>query len=76
MKLSVVRRFYEAAVEHRLITVNPAIEIKPPREKRDRALEVTYLEKLEVQTLLSAVPIDGTLKSMRDKVMLAIMATI
>jgi len=74
LKLSVVRRFYDAAVEHRLIMVNPAIGIKPPREKRDRAEKVTYLEKLEVQTLLKAVPVDGTLKSMRDKVMLAIMA--
>jgi site-specific recombinase XerD len=74
LKLSVVRRFYDAAVEHRLIMVNPAIGIKPPREKRDRAEKVTYLEKLEVQTLLSAVPVDGTLKSVRDKLMLAIMA--
>ena len=43
LKLSVVRRFYDAAIEHRLMTVNPAIGIKPLREKRDRAEKVTYL---------------------------------
>lgn len=74
LKLSVLRRFYDAAVEHRLIAVNPASGVKPPREKRDAAERITYLEKPEVEKLLGAVPNDGTLKAARDKVLLAIMA--
>lgn len=73
LKLSVVRRFYDAAVERGLMVVNPAVGIKPPREKRDPAEKITYLEKSEVEKLLAAVPTDGSVKALRDKVLLAIM---
>lgn len=74
LKLAVVRRFYQAAVEKGLIPINPAVGVKPPREKRDPAEKITYLEKAEVETLLQIIPHDGTLKSARDKALLAIMA--
>ena len=74
LKLAVVRRFYQAAVEKGLIAVNPATGVKPPREKFDPAEKITYLERLEVETLLATIPHDGTLKSARDRTMLAIMA--
>jgi site-specific recombinase XerD len=74
LKLSVVKRFYQAAVEKGLILINPATGVKPPREKRDPAEKITYLEKAEVETLLEAIPNDGTLKTVRDKALLAIMA--
>lgn len=74
LKLSVVKRFYQAAVEKGLIPINPAVGVKPPREKRDPAERITYLEKTEVETLLEAIPNDGTLKAVRDKALLAIMA--
>jgi integrase/recombinase XerD len=73
LKLSVVSRFYQAAVERGLILVNPAIGVKPPREKRDPAERITYLETSEVEALLEAIPNDGTLKAARDKALLAIM---
>ncbi len=73
LKLAVVRRFYQAAVEKGLIAINPAAGVKPPREKCDPAAKITYLEQVEVETLLSAIPNDGTLKSARDKALLAIM---
>ena len=73
LKLSVVRRFYDAAVEKGLIALNPAAAVKPPREKRDPAERITYLEKPEVEKLLGIIPNDGTLKAMRDKALLAIM---
>lgn len=73
LKLSVVRRFYQAAADRGLIPSNPAAGVKPPREKRDPAARITYLEKSEVEQLLDAVPNDGTLKSLRDKALLAIM---
>ncbi len=74
LKLSVVKRFYQAAVEKGLILINPATGVKPPREKRYPAEKITYLEKAEVETLLEAIPNDGTLKTVRDKALLAIMA--
>ena len=73
LKLAVVRRFYQAAVERGLIPLNPAIGVKPPREKRDPAARITYLEKSEVEQFLAAVPDDGSLKAARDKALLAIM---
>jgi len=74
LKLAVVRRFYQAAVEKGLISINPAAGVKPPREKCDPAEKITYLEKAEVETLLRSIPDNGTLKAARDKAMLAIMA--
>ncbi|MBE9047214.1 tyrosine-type recombinase/integrase [Pleurocapsales cyanobacterium LEGE 10410] len=74
LKLAVVRRFYQAALERGLISINPAAGVKPPREKRDPAEKITYLEQVEVETLLGTIPDDGTLKTVRDRAMLAIMA--
>ncbi len=74
LKLAVVRRFYQAAVEKGLISINPAAGVKPPREKSDPGEKITYLEQAEVETLLGTIPHDGTLKSARDRAMLAIMA--
>jgi integrase/recombinase XerD len=74
LKLAVVRRFYQAAVEKGLIAFNPAAGVKPPREKRDPAEKITYLERGEVEQLLQSIPEDGSLKAARDRSILAIMA--
>ncbi|NJO95135.1 MAG: tyrosine-type recombinase/integrase [Hyellaceae cyanobacterium CSU_1_1] len=74
LKLAVVRRFYQAAVEKGLIPLNPAAGVKPPREKFDPAEKITFLEQEEVEALLGAIPGDGSLKSARDRLMLGIMA--
>lgn len=73
LKLSVVKRFYQAALEQGLIAINPAAGVKPPKEKRDPAERISYLEKAEVEQFLEAIPQDGTLKAARDKALLAIM---
>ena len=74
LKLAVVRRFYQAALEKGLIAFNPAAGVKPPREKRDPAEKITFLEQDEVEALLQAIPDDGTLKTARDRAIIAIMA--
>jgi site-specific recombinase XerD len=74
LKLSVVRRFYQAAVDRGLISSNPAVGVHPPREKRDPTEKITYLEQVEVEQLLSVIPDDGTIKSARDKALISIMA--
>ena len=73
LKLAVVRRFYQAAVEQGMLAINPAAGVKPPREKLDPAEKITYLEQTEVETLLNIIPDDGTIVSARDKAMIAIM---
>jgi integrase/recombinase XerD len=73
LKLSAVRRFYEAAIAKGLIAVNPATGIKPPREKRDPAERITFLEQEEAQDLLAAIAPEATLASKRDRALLAIM---
>lgn len=73
LKLSVVRRFYDAAIDKGLIKLNPAAVVKPPSEKSNFAEKITYLEKSEVEALLAAIPNDGSLKTARDQALLAIM---
>ena len=72
--MAVVRRFYQAALEKGLIAFNPAAGVKPPREKRDPAEKITFLEQEEVETLLKVIPDDGTIKTARDRAIIAIMA--
>jgi site-specific recombinase XerD len=73
LKLAVVRRFYQAAVDKGLLGINPAAGVKAPKEKRDPADKITYLEKAEVEQLFKAIPDDGSLKAARDKAIIAIM---
>jgi integrase/recombinase XerD len=73
LKLTTIRRFYEAAVQQGLLTANPALGVKPPRERRDPAERITFLEREEVRQLLDAIADDGSLKAKRDRFLLEIM---
>lgn len=74
LKLTAVRRFYDAAIERGLLTINPANGIKPPREKKDPAARISYLEKNEVNRLLESIDLDpNSFKSKRDKLLIGIM---
>lgn len=73
LKLTAVRRFYDAAIEHGLLTVNPALGIKPPRDKKDLAEKITFLEQEEAKKLLAGIPADLSLKSLRDRALLYMM---
>jgi len=53
LKLAVVRRFYACLVENELIGINPAYSLKPPRENRDPALKINYLQSSEMCDLIS-----------------------
>jgi integrase/recombinase XerD len=72
-KLIVVRRLYAAAVERGLLLNNPALGVSPPRECRDPAERITYLEQDEVPHLLNAIPIDSSVKSLRERLLIAVM---
>ncbi len=72
-KLIVVRRLYAAAVEKGLILSNPALGVSPPRECRDPAERITYLEQPEIPHFLSAIPSDLSVASLRDRTLVAVM---
>lgn len=74
LTLTVIRRFYAAALSKGLVKENPAVGIKPPREKVDAAERLTYLEEGELKQLLASLPHDESLKSLRDLALLGIMA--
>lgn len=72
--LVAVRRFYTSAVARKLVKENPVMGIKPPKEKVDAAERITFLEEEELRYLLSMIPRDDSLESLRDLALLAIMA--
>jgi site-specific recombinase XerD len=73
LKLSVVRRFYDALIENELTSFNPALGLKPPRENRDPAERINYLQSEEMYQLLESMPKDNTVASLRDRLLIAVM---
>ena len=65
-RLSTLRRFYRAQLDHGDIRVDPTLRIRPP--KRPRRLP-KYLSEAQVEALLAAPRIDTTL-GLRDRAML------
>jgi len=72
--LSAIRRFYDALVEKGLIPSNPAEKVKAPKEITDPADRISYLDEVELRHLFNAIPRDSTLLSVRDRLIIAIMA--
>lgn len=73
LKLSIVRRFYQGAVDRGFILANPALGVKAPRQRKAKN-RMQYLTEEEAENLLQAVSRDGGLKSKRDRAMIALMA--
>ncbi len=73
LKLSVLRRFYDALLENGYILSNPAIRLKPPREVKDPAASINYLQSAEMYQLLDAMPVDDTVHSLRDRLLISVM---
>ena len=71
LKLTTIRRFYQGAVDRKLLPGNPADGIKAPRDRS--AYEKTkHLSAGEAELLFRAIP-DNGLRSMRDRAMLMLM---
>lgn len=51
-KLNIIRIFYKAAQAHGLIGNNPAAKIKAPKDRKDPAARITFLEAEELKFLL------------------------
>ena len=71
-KLVVVRLLYHAAVSAGLRPDHPAEGVRPPREKRP-AEDFGYLNEGELALLFRSVPKDDTVKSLRDRSILAVL---
>ncbi|MGK7880704.1 MAG: tyrosine-type recombinase/integrase [Crocosphaera sp.] len=73
LKLSVVRRFYDALLENGYVLSNPALRLKPPQEVKDPAANFNYLQREEVQQLLDELPHDDSVHSLRDRLLISVM---
>jgi integrase/recombinase XerD len=73
VKLTAVSRLYDAAVEYGLMGGNPAWGVKPPTVSIDPAARITYLEQDEATILLKSIESCGSLKTLRDKLLLGVM---
>jgi len=72
VKLSVVRRFYQAATWRGLRPDNPAAGLKAPKERTARSERVKYLPLAGFRELLNA-PDKTTTKGKRDRAIMALL---
>ena len=72
LKLQVVRRFYAALIEHKLVERNPAKTVKAPIERRSKS-KVQFLTIEQLQQLFVLTEGDSS-KLKRDRVILGLMA--
>jgi len=71
LKLTTIRRFYQGAVDRKLLTENPADGVKAPRDRS--AYEKTkHLSAGEAELLFRAIP-GNELRALRDRAMLVMM---
>jgi site-specific recombinase XerD len=81
-KLNIVRIFYKAALAQGLIESNPAQKIKAPKDRKDPAARITFLEAEELKLLLGEIQsqLDQAqtqkqkLVLMRDRLLVGIMS--
>jgi integrase/recombinase XerD len=73
LKLTALRRFYSVACKRGAITINPTLDLKPPREKRDPAERINYMEQSQAAELLASLPSDDSPRSLRDRLLVGIM---
>lgn len=74
LKLTVIRRFYQAAVERGLVATNPALHVKAPRDRSAKEASTKFLTAGELEMLLRSIPKKGTVKDLRDMAIVRLMA--
>ncbi len=81
-KLNIVRIFYNAAIAHGLIGNNPAAKVKAPKDRKDPAARITFMEADELKYLLDylqsqlerAKTNKAKLSLLRDRALIGIMS--
>ncbi len=74
LALVVVRAFYNACQKQGLVKENPVIGILPPRAKVDVVDQITYLTTEQLQLLLSWMSTENSVKALRDRFIICLMA--
>lgn len=72
-KLSIVRRFYEAALKHGLVRENPALRVRGGKDLTPPEEKIKALTRAALSDLLRSIP-SNTLLGRRDRVIVALMA--
>ena len=72
-KLSIIRRFYDAAVKHDLIKVNPAAKVKGGKDLTPAEEKIKALTEGALAAFIANIPND-TLSSKRDCAIVGLMA--
>ena len=72
-KLSIVRRFYEAAIKHGLVRDNPALRVRGGKDLTPPEEKIKALTRGALVDLLASIPLD-TLLGRRDRAVIALMA--
>ena len=54
-KLNIIRIFYKAAHNHGLISNNPVAKVKAPRDRKDPAARITFMEAEELKYLFDYI---------------------
>ena len=81
-KLNIIRIFYKAAQAHGLISNNPVAKVKAPKDRKDPAARITFLEVEELKFLLDYLQsqLERTktnkekLTLLRDRLLISIMS--
>ena len=74
LKLTIVRRFYQSAVDRELIENNPAINVHAPKDRRAKKEQIKYLSAGEAELLFREISSGGSVKALRDRAMIGLMA--
>jgi site-specific recombinase XerD len=74
LALVVIRAFYTACCQQGLVKENPVTGVNPPRAKVDAVDSITFLTLEQLQHLVSVMSNDNSLKSLRDRTLVSLMA--
>ncbi|RYX84270.1 integrase [bacterium] len=72
-KLSIVRRFYEAAIKHELVKENPALRVRGGKDLTPPEEKIKALSRSALSELFRAIPAT-TFLGKRDRALVALMA--
>lgn len=73
MRLSVIRRFYDAGIRHGLMQHNPASQVKGGKDLTPAVEKIVALSEKALRELLRVTPA-SSISSTRDRAMIALMA--
>lgn len=74
LTLVVIRAFYHACFKQGLVQENLVVGVNPPKTKVDASTSITFLTVEQLKHLLSQMSSDNSVKSLRDRFIVSLMA--